>query len=621
MRKFVRRNRLPVGAAAGIVLALATGLVVSDSQRRRAVRAEELAAVRLADAETARDDAIKARDESDTVTKFFADKLASADPSRAGKDVTVREVIDKAAQTVGEKFKDKPLLEARLRDEIAATYYSLGLYPSAEAHAAEAAAIYRRTKGEQDPATLSAVSVLAVIIGARGEFSRSEAQHRANLEIEQRVLGNEHSSTLGSMINLAASLHDQGRFAEAEELYRKTLEAQRRVQGEEHPDTLTSMNGLAASLHSQGRYAEGEELFRKTLEVRRRVLGDEHPHTLQSMNNVTSSLAEQGRYVEAEELYRKMLEVRRRVLGDEHPNTLTSMSNLAGSLHAQGRYSEAEALDRQTLEVRRRVLGEEHPDTLESMNNLAGGLFDQGRYVESEGLYRKTLEVRRRVLGEEHSKTLESVAGLAGRLVAEEKTEEARILFLELMAARRKAAEGPSSNPKTLNALAWLLLTCALEDLRDPAAALPLAEKAVEATGGRAPHLLSTLALAYSLTGAMDRAVETLRKALALLPEARTPLRTELEGRLGEYLTQQKSWAEAESLLLGVQQALGKREYAAPRDRKESFERLGKLYRSWDAAEPGKGYAEKAEEWRKKLEEQGTETQESQEPESQTLVN
>jgi tetratricopeptide (TPR) repeat protein len=413
IQQFARRNKAVCASLTAVFAVLVGGIVVSTSLYLRAERARAEQTRERGRAEVALTDAEAARDEAEEVTRFLSDTLASVDPGKEGKDVMVREVLDNAANVIGEKFRDRPLIEARLRQTVAWSYFSLGLYGSGEPHAAEAAAIYRRIKGEQDPSTLSAMSTLATIIGTRGDLNRGEATHRATLEIKRRVLGDEHPDTLASMHNMAVALQDQGRYAEAEELRLKVLEVERRVLGDEHPDTLLSMNNLAISLHAQGRYTEADELRRKALEVMRRVLGDEHPDTLKSMHALANSLANQGRYAEAEELRRKTLEVQRRVLGDEHPDTLASMNNLAISLHLQGRYAEAEELFRKTLEVRRRVLGDEHRQTLGSMHNLACSLLYQGRYPDAEELFRKTLEVRRRVLGERHPDVAETLSNLA----------------------------------------------------------------------------------------------------------------------------------------------------------------------------------------------------------------
>jgi len=60
---------------------------------------------------------------------------------------------------------------------------------------------------------------------------------------------------------------------------------------------------------------------------------------------------------------------------------------------------------------------------------------------------------------------------------------------------------------------------------------------------------------------------------------------------------------EAEPLLVnGYNQMKGNP--AAPQGQvQDALERIVTLYESWDSAEPGKGYAEKAAEWLEKLEE------------------
>ncbi len=86
-----------------------------------------------------------------------------------------------------------------------------------------------------------------------------------------------------------------------------------------------------------------------------------------------------------------------------------------------------------------------------------------------------------------------------------------------------------------LNEYAWYLLTCELEDLRDPQAALPVAKRAVEMSAGEDVAILDTLALAYSMTGDTAKAIETQEKAVLLLPPGESLLRTGLEANLAKY--------------------------------------------------------------------------------------
>ena len=171
----------------------------------------------------------------------------------------------------------------------------------------------------------------------------------------------------------------------------------------------------------------------------------------------------------------------------------------------------------------------------------------------------------------------------------------------ELIEYRRRRAENPQATPQDRAEYASLLLTCEPEDLRNPRTALPLVQEAVEDTDENNYEMLATLALAYQMTDDVDKNVETQRKAFKLLPPDPTLLRSELEMKLDEYLIEQGGYAEAEPLLLAGFKALTEREYVRMDDLKEALARLVNLYEAWDAAEPGKGYADKAARRRAKL--------------------
>ena len=615
VRKFIRRNRGSVLAAAIVVFVLIAGLTgttfgLIQAQRERAraeeARDDESAQRKIAEGEKAK--AVAARDEAEAVTQFLSDTLASVDPGKEGKDVTVREVMEKAANRVGEKFSASPLIEAHLRQTIGSTYYSLGCLDAAQAHLGEAAAIYTRELGPRDARTLTVAGNLAAVVGELGHFSRAEAAQRGTLEIQRRVLGAEHPDTLAFMNNLATNLYSQGRYAEAEDLNRQTLEIQRRVLGAEHPNTLASMGNLANSLHDQGRYAEAEQLDRQTLEIQRRILGAEHPNTLRSMNNLASSLRDQGRYAEADQLDRQTLEIKRRVLGAEHPATLVSLHNLARSLQGQGRYAEADELYRQTLEIQRRVLGTEHPETLMSMNNLANSLADQSRHAEAEQLRRQTLEIQRRVLGAEHPDTLMSMNNLANSLYNQSRYAEAEELRRQTLEVRRRVLG--AEHPYTLRSMNNL--ANGLQDQGRYAEAEELYRQTLEirrrVLGTEHPETAATVMGLAELLEKTQRHAEAqplCREAgsilTARLPEEHRTRRYN-DNLLGGILAGLGHFVGAEPLLIESYEALESDAGLEPGKRRTMLERLVRLYESWDSAEPGKGFAEKAAEYRELLE-------------------
>ena len=82
----------------------------------------------------------------------------------------------------------------------------------------------------------------------------------------------------------------------------------------------------------------------------------------------------------------------------------------------------------------------------------------------------------------------------------------------------RFIANTPEAGASELNDHARELLHIIPVRMRDPASALQIAQKAVELSGGKNPHILDTLAVAYGANGKPDKAAEAEQKALELLP-------------------------------------------------------------------------------------------------------
>ncbi|MCP4247420.1 MAG: tetratricopeptide repeat protein [bacterium] len=622
LRIFARRNKALAAGAAVAFVALTVGVIGTSIGLLKARAAQK---------------------EAEQVTVFLEDMIAFANPFETKRpNLTMREALDRASKTIGEEFKDKPLIEARLRHTIGETYQGLGVYTEADLHLRTALQIRRRILGDEHPQTLGSLHALGVMLQRARKPDESESLLRQAVEIRRRVLGGEHSDTLWSMCELgcvlgnqskiveaekllrstidtsrrvlgdedgctlwsmgqlAYILWNQGEFTEAETLLREALQTYRRVFGEEHTNTVWTLINLAFQLESQDKDVEAEKLHRQTLEIRRRVLGPEHGMTVGSMVNVAGSLRGQGSYVEAEKLLRQALEIERRVRGHEQPDTLSIMSRLASNLRQQGKYTEGNTLHRQTLEIRRRVLGDEHLHTLASMGHVSYFLRLQGNYAEAERLLRQMVDGHRRLQGEEHAYTVSSLSGLVDVLRAQGKLDEARPYVAELIAHRKRAAEGSDASPRALNNYAWLLLTCDPGDLRDPEAALPIAQRAVEISDAQDADFLDTLALAQKMTGDLDQAIETQQKAVALLPPDDWQRRAGFESTLADFLTEAGRFAEAEPRLLDSYAESKENPQELPLQVQavrlhEALERIVKLYEAW-------GKADQAARWRAKFE-------------------
>jgi tetratricopeptide (TPR) repeat protein len=602
--KWGRRNTAIVAATIAIlivtVLALAGGVVQQrwarvriSAELKRALNAEE--ATRREQAKTE-----KAVAQARAINEFLTDHLLAVPrPESLGRQVTMRDALEKAVPEIEQAFAGQPEVEAAVRLTVGQTYRSLGSYPQAEPHLRRALELRRECLGPDHPDTLSAVTELALLLHYDGKLEEAESLMRRNVEARHRVSGSDHPNTLIAVNNLAILLRDRGKLAEAEPLLRENVVARRRILGPDHPDTLTAVTNLGDLLQAQGKWAEAEPLLRQNLEAHRRVQGPDHPHTLTAVNNLAVLLGYQSKLAEAEPLLRENVVAHRRVSGADHPDTLNAEHNLGCLLRDQGKWAEAEPLLRQNLEAQRRVLGPDHPSTLGSVDDLASLLRNRGKLAEAEPLFRQNLEAYRRVLGPDHPETLIARNHLALLLAIQGKRAEAEPLLRENLEARRRVL-GPD-HPSTLNALHNL--AGLLKDQDKLPEAEPLLREALrgqrKALGAAHPGLAATLGLlGWVLTerGQAQEAESLLRECLEIFQRALPQdawQTANARSWLGRCLLAQKKYAEAEALLLEGYQGLTRAPGTPPGRVEEARDRLVKFYEEW-------GKPKEAQAWKTK---------------------
>ncbi len=445
-RKYIRRHRMGVTAAAALAVVLISFAGAQTFQLRRTM--------------AERDRANRERDRATRITAFMTEMFKVSDPSEArGNSITAREILDRASKEIDTGLAADPRLQAQMMSIMGNVYDNLGLFSRAQPLLAKAAAIRRQILGPQSPETLASMDELAKALRDLGRIAEAEKIEREALETERRFFGTDNAETARSMSQLAWTLEQGGHFPEAEKLDRESLAIERRVLGPENIQTLSTMSDLASVVRSQGNYVEAERMDRETLEKRRRALGADHPKTLDSRLNLATDLASQDRHAEAEKLDRENLKIARRIYGPEHPATLGAIQNLSDDLVSEGLYTEAEKLGQGVLETERRVLGPEHPQTLDVMEDLAKIHRKQGDYAAAEELDRQTLEIRRRVLRPEHPQAVDSMLGLAKDLDLQHAYAEAEKLERNALAIARRGL-GPE-NPRTLQAIEELAVTTA----------------------------------------------------------------------------------------------------------------------------------------------------------------
>lgn len=358
----------------------------------------------LADISEDREEARRQARRAELINRFLIDMLGSGDPANAqGHDVSVREVLDKAAGELGTTFRDHPLDEAALQLTIGALYKKLGQTAEGRPHLQRGVELQRKVLGDEHRDTLAARVEEALADAVLDRLDEAEETLRDVLEQQERLFGRDDADTARTMYALASVLRRTGLDpAQSEELYRLCLDVRRRVLGDRHPDTLATLNSLALLMNEAGRGGEVVELQAEALTALVGIHGALHPSVLIAKNDLASQLHELGRMDEAEEHYRSALEGQRHVLGDDHHQTITTISNLANHLRLVHRFDEAQALMAEALEATRRVQGADHRNTLGIMHNHGLVQLDAGQAREGLATLRDCVARMERVLAPEH---------------------------------------------------------------------------------------------------------------------------------------------------------------------------------------------------------------------------
>lgn len=439
--KFIHRNRVPVFATLGIVVALLAGFFATLWQSRIAIEAQQ----------AAEQEARKARQ----ANAFLKNMLASVNPARAsGGEITVREVLDEAARKIEDGALDaQPEAEAEIRSALSTAYRELGLYDAALKHLGIALDILKQTLGDQHPDVAKNMNAYGLILKAMGRYDEAEQSYRKALELRHLLSEGEDAAVAEIMNNLGVLLKKKGEWKEAESLYRKALAIRRELPGRDR-DVATTLTNLAAILKNKGDYAQAESLYRDALEIFY-GLDNERLRVASCLNNLALLLRETGDDVEAESLLREALAIRRETYGQEHPDVATAMHNLALVLRSQEKYSEAKSLYREVLTLRRKILPENHPYLAVTLNNLAELLVAQGEYHAAEPHCREALDIRRKSLPEGHPSTAGSLLVLGRIYLGRDDPEGAEPLLQQALDVyRNRLTDGHSRIARAQSELA-----------------------------------------------------------------------------------------------------------------------------------------------------------------------
>lgn len=542
LSKFAKRNRplffasvtvLLIGAVAllGTSLALieartqrekTEGLLANEKQLKlRAEAGERSANKATVVANQAREFAESERDTVEAINRFLLDDLlGQADPSRQSlstlgtvrdPNISVRELLDRASNSIHNQFVGREKVEVELRLTIAKTYLSLGLVDQAKEQLTDIERLVSTGKIDSKEILLEANRIRGAMLIERGnseeaeqffdelfaktevDFGKESEESIQNLESLSLIAMKkgelqESNSLLDRAIALAVKINSnrlyhlklqqaniwmlQGKLPLAEKSFSELASDAAKNFGEDHITTLAAKSSLARSLQSQGKFIEAEKLLVSLIEHQKRLYGDDHLDTAVLQDTLGVIYARLSRYSEAETFTIQALSVIEKHLGTEHPTAIVCRNHFANLLAQTGNQPGAIDIYLETIPRLEKAIGDDHPDTLAAMTNIASLLEIDQRPSEALPYIEKAVKGYKKRLGADHTNTLLATFRLGMVTATLGEKRKAADLIAPVYA---KLSMGPLPNHPALPQIGSSLASLYL-DLEEYTSAFPILE-------------------------------------------------------------------------------------------------------------------------------------------------
>lgn len=342
--KFIRRNTVGVVAAAVIFLSLVGGTCVA------------LFGLLQAQAE-----AEKAKQLNTLVQNI----IITVNPQHTGRDVTVREMLDDAAERLETELADQPEAKASLHRTLGLTYLGLGVYRSAEAHLQAALDLRRRHFGKSSLEVAESLCDLGELANTRYNPKRATPLFRESLGLYRRRFGQRHPAVARSLHGLGVASYNCG---------------------------TNACSGYRNGVRDQDYYQAAETALSETISILR-----EHDQEVPALYFMDLGMALQRRkkYSAGERAYLDGIQASRRKFGNNSVAEAYIRFEYAQLLEARCEFDAAERMFREALAWQRKQLGDRHPYLALSLNRFADFLCQKLEdYEESEAIYLEALDIR-----------------------------------------------------------------------------------------------------------------------------------------------------------------------------------------------------------------------------------
>lgn len=394
--KFVRRNRMPVVAAAAALVAI-VGLTSVYTLRLAAARNEAVA-------EAAR---------AQRIQRFMLALFEGGDATVGPAD-SLR-VVELVARGIREAqgLATDPVAQAELFENLGGISQKLGRLAQADSLLTRALTQRRTLHGPAHPDVVSSLVALALLRLEEARVDSAEVLAREALAVGRSALSPSHPQLARATIALGRVMVEKGALDEAIGILEEGVRLHE-AQDRETPELAEAISELANRHFYAGNYAASDSLNLRVLAIDRRLHGEQHPRVADDLINLGANQFQWARFDEAVRYYREGLAIMEGWYGPEHFRTGAALTMLGRAQLQQERYGESQTTLERALAIQERVFGAAHPRVASILNELGSLALRRGDHVAAEARYRRMAGIYETTYGPRHWLIALSRANLGG---------------------------------------------------------------------------------------------------------------------------------------------------------------------------------------------------------------
>jgi eukaryotic-like serine/threonine-protein kinase len=342
VRKFARRHRVGVAAAALVLLAIVAGGITSTVGFTRAVRAEREARL---EAKTARQ-----------VSDYLVGLFRSSSPDRArGETITARTLLEEGTRHIRDTVKDDPQVRARLLTTLGSAHMNLALDDEGLTLLREALAV---SDSAAAPDPMQIVRQLYEL--AHGLRMASRYQDEEIGALMDRALailqesGDKRPDLLVSCLRVkAAWLNARRECARADSLATLAIGLAEGASSRDTLELITLYSLKAGVAEGLFRYDDRERFFLYALALAESS-GQFPSWSIELHQKLASAYGERGDPTRAVRYAEEGVRRARQIYPPDHPSIATALTGEVEALSSQGQYEKAIVVCEEKLRILRK---------------------------------------------------------------------------------------------------------------------------------------------------------------------------------------------------------------------------------------------------------------------------